>query len=163
MLLDIKRRGKKGIFQVSGTVAGVRVRRSLAVDTREDAEVAAHKIEREILDEAVHGKPATVTFAKAVKHYKDKGGSPRFLWHTLEPTLTARLVNPDSRHVFQRRPLPISEPAAADSTAPFNPALLRLSHMTQLAGLLAMEAKRVSVNSMRAQPYCVTHRRTSDE
>jgi integrase len=79
MLLKIKRRGAKGIFQVTGTVAGVRVRQSLSVDTKEDAQVRANQIERQILDEAIHGKRATVTFAKAVNLYRQKGGSPRFL------------------------------------------------------------------------------------
>src|SRR5215831_8226679 len=78
-MLEIEKRGKKGIYWATGTINGVRIRKSLGVDTKEHAEALRLKLEQAALDEQVHGKKATTTFANAVLLYKQKGGSKRFL------------------------------------------------------------------------------------
>jgi integrase len=78
-MLKIERRGKKGIYWAIGTINGERIRQSLGVDTKEQAEAERLKLEQAHLDEKVYGKKATATFADAIVLYKQKGGKPRFL------------------------------------------------------------------------------------
>src|SRR5689334_15347512 len=78
-MLRIVRRGKKGIFQVVGTVAGVRVRERTGTDSQRHAEAKRVQIEAQLLDTAVFGKRRTATFAEAVILYRQKGHPGRFL------------------------------------------------------------------------------------
>jgi len=78
-MLKIEKKGRKGIYYVQGTVAGIRVRQSLRVDSKTHAETLAAKLEQELLDEVTYGRKHSATFADAVLIYKQKGGSPRFL------------------------------------------------------------------------------------
>jgi integrase len=79
MPIKIVRRGKAGIWQIRGTVAGQRVRESTGTASQRHAEAARAKLEAELLDGAIYGKRRTATFAEAVVIYKTKGGSGRFL------------------------------------------------------------------------------------
>jgi integrase len=78
-MLKIERRGKAGIWQVIGTLRGIRVHQSTGTASREHAEAERIKIEKRILDEEVYGKRVTAVFAEAVEVYLNGGGSPRFV------------------------------------------------------------------------------------
>ncbi|MBX9587859.1 MAG: tyrosine-type recombinase/integrase [Hyphomonadaceae bacterium] len=78
-MLKLVRRGKKGVFQIIGTVAGQRVRESTGVASQEHAEVIRAKREAALLEEATWGKRYTATFSEAVNLYAQKGGSPRYV------------------------------------------------------------------------------------
>jgi integrase len=78
MSLKIVRRGKRGIFQIVGTVAGCHIRKSTGLESERHAEAERIKLETRLLDEATYGKRHTATFYEAVDLYRVKGGSRRF-------------------------------------------------------------------------------------
>jgi hypothetical protein len=63
-------------LQLRGTVRGIRVRESTGVPfaKRKQAEEARARREAELLEQAIHGRPATVTFAEACAGYLKNGG-----------------------------------------------------------------------------------------
>lgn len=83
-MLKLTRRGKKGIWQIVGTVRGQRYRESTGLTSQPHAEALLAQRQKEILDRHTWGEERTTTFAEAVILYLDKGGSPRFL----EPLVT---------------------------------------------------------------------------
>jgi integrase len=78
-MLKIERRGKKGIFQIIGTLRGVRVHESTRTTSEPHAEALRIQLEKRILDEDVYGKRVTAIFSEAVVAYLEGGGSPRFV------------------------------------------------------------------------------------
>ena len=83
-MLELKRRGKKGTWQIKGSINGKRYRESTGTDSRTHAEAILAKRQAEILDRSVWGEARTSTFAEAVVYYLEKGGEARFL----EPLLS---------------------------------------------------------------------------
>ena len=87
MPLKLVRDPKSPNWQLRGTVRGIRVRESTGVPyaKRGKAEEVRARREAEVLEELIHGRPATVTFAQACDGYlknggrKGTGGSPRFM------------------------------------------------------------------------------------
>lgn len=80
---------KNGIFYIKGTVRGVEVDESTGLRDFEAADALRVKREKEILDEAVHGKVAVSTFNEAylnyIKEKPDGGGSmARFMPKLIE-------------------------------------------------------------------------------
>ena len=71
-MLNIVRRGKKGIFQIRGRWAGERIRESAGTVSEEHAEAKRVQLERQLLDEGTYGKRATATFAVAVVLYHQR-------------------------------------------------------------------------------------------
>jgi integrase len=77
-LITTKRKGSP-FFQITGTVAGERIRQSAGTADKGQAEEEAARLEREIRQRRIYGPPAVATFAQAVNLYIDDGGEARFL------------------------------------------------------------------------------------
>lgn len=77
MPLTLYKRGK--IWHCRGLVAGVRVRRSLRVEKKDDAQREANRIESLVLKGRYDGPGAILTFADAAAHYRKLGKVPRYL------------------------------------------------------------------------------------
>lgn len=77
MPLTLYKRGK--IWHCRGLVAGVRVRRSLRVEKKDDAQREANRIESLVLKGRFDGPGAILTFADAATHYRKLGKVPRYL------------------------------------------------------------------------------------
>jgi integrase/recombinase XerD len=77
MALKLVTRG--GIYYVRGTVRGQSVYETTGTDNEKAAEEIRAKREAKLLEDSIHGRAATVTFAEAASSYLDSGGSPRFL------------------------------------------------------------------------------------
>jgi integrase len=78
-----------------GTVRRIRVEESTGLTDKRQAEVLRAKREAEIVDQSIHGRRTTATFAAAVVSYLEAGGSRRFLDHVLEHFGTTPLVHID--------------------------------------------------------------------
>lgn len=92
-MLTLSRRGKKGIFQISGTLAGERVRESTFTNSEPHAQVILAKRQQEILDRYTWGEQRTATFAEAVVLYLEGGGEDRFINPLLDRFGTMRLAD----------------------------------------------------------------------
>src|SRR5262245_27994842 len=87
MPIKLVERPESPFWQLRGTVRGIRIRESTGVPiaNRRQAEDVRIKREAEVIEQSIHGRPATVTFAAAVNSYlktggrKRTGGSPRFM------------------------------------------------------------------------------------
>lgn len=79
MPLRVGKRGKAGIWYVTGQLDGARYNRSSGSTRKEDAEALKARIEAEAWQRRIHGKPSDLIFAQAVAIYVGDGGSPRFL------------------------------------------------------------------------------------
>lgn len=71
--------GPAGIFYISGTVAGQRIRRSAKTRDREVAQREAHRLEAALWKRRHFGEEAVVTFEDAALAYMKDGGERRFL------------------------------------------------------------------------------------
>ena len=83
MSLRLVRRPKSPHWIIRGTVRRVRVEESSGTGDKRAAEEIRAKREAEILEQSIHGRRATCTFAEAALSYIESGGSKRFL----EPVL----------------------------------------------------------------------------
>ena len=79
MSLKLTRRAKSPYWIMRGTVRGIRVEESTGTTDKKAAEEIRAKREAAILEQSIHGRVATVTFAEAALDYLDHGGSKRFL------------------------------------------------------------------------------------
>ncbi|BAM87637.1 putative prophage integrase [Bradyrhizobium oligotrophicum S58] len=80
MRLYLWRREDHHSWIIRGTDAqGNEIRQSTKTTNKAAAEGLRVKLEKELLDEQVHGKKAVVTFDAAAESYLENGGSPRFL------------------------------------------------------------------------------------
>ncbi len=70
---------RNGMYYVRGTVRGQSVYETTGTGDKKAAEAIRTKREAALLEESIHGRAATVTFAEAASSYLDSGGSPRFL------------------------------------------------------------------------------------
>jgi integrase len=78
-MLKISKRGKKGIWQIAGTVGGQRYRESTGTHSEPHAQVLLAKRQAEILDRITWGEKRTSFFAEAVILYLNQGGEARFV------------------------------------------------------------------------------------
>ena len=78
MPLELKRRPKSPYWIIRGTLRGIRVEESTGPGDRRAAEEILIKREAEILEQSIHGRRATATFAAAALSYLEQGGSKRF-------------------------------------------------------------------------------------
>lgn len=90
-MLKLSRRGKKGVFQISGSLAGQRVRESTGTSSEPHAQAILAKRQQEILDRYTWGEQRTATFAEAAVLYLEKGGEERFMNKLLDHFGTMRL------------------------------------------------------------------------
>jgi hypothetical protein len=70
---------RNGIYYVRGTVRGTSVYETTGTSDENAAEEIRIKREAQLLEDSIHGRKATVSFAEAASSYLDSGGSPRFL------------------------------------------------------------------------------------
>ena len=77
-MLKLIKRGKKGIFQIIGTIGGERYRESTGTNSEPHAQILLTKRQSEILDRLTWGERRTSLFAEAVILYLDQGGEARF-------------------------------------------------------------------------------------
>jgi integrase len=78
MPLRLVERPKSPYWIIRGTLRGIRVEESTGTSDRRAAEEILIKREAEILDQSIHGRRATTTFAAAAVSYLEQGGSKRF-------------------------------------------------------------------------------------
>jgi integrase len=76
--LELKRRPKSPYWIIRGTLRGIRVEESTGTSDRRAADEILIKREAEILEQSIHGRRATSTFAGAALSYLEHGGSKRF-------------------------------------------------------------------------------------
>ena len=84
-MLKITAHPVTGIFQISGTLGGQRVRTSARTCDRKTAQIAATAIEREHWQRRAAGKRETVMFEDAVVSYKRAGGVVDEVFATPKP------------------------------------------------------------------------------
>jgi integrase len=84
MPLGLVRRPKSPYWIMRGTVRGIRVEESTGLTDKRQAEIVRAKRESEIIEQSIHGRRTTATFAQAVVSYLETGGSRRFLDRVLE-------------------------------------------------------------------------------
>ncbi|WLB18946.1 site-specific integrase [Bradyrhizobium japonicum] len=78
MPLRLVERRKSPFWIIRGTLRGIRVEESTGTSDRRAAEEILIKREAEILEQSIHGRRATATFAAAALSYLEQGGSKRF-------------------------------------------------------------------------------------
>src|SRR5262245_34531442 len=74
----VKRKDAKAWY-IHGTVRRIPVRESTGTTDRVAAEAIRITREAELLNQSIHGKRATVTFADATLSYLEGGGSPKYI------------------------------------------------------------------------------------
>jgi integrase len=99
MSLRLVRRPRSPNWIIRGTVRGIRVTETAGTADRRVAEEIKTKREAEILEESVHGRRATTTWAEAALSYLDQGGSPRFLDRVTEHFKTTPLGRIDQEAI----------------------------------------------------------------
>lgn len=77
---------RNGIQYVRGTIRGQSVYETTGTGDKKKAEEIRAKLEAKMLEDSIHGRAATVTFAEAASSYLESGGSPRFLGKYNEAT-----------------------------------------------------------------------------
>src|SRR4051795_9612261 len=78
MPLRLVKRPKSPYWIIRGTLRRIRVEQSTGTSDRRAAEEILIKREAEILEQSIHGRRATETFASAALSYLRNGGSKRF-------------------------------------------------------------------------------------
>lgn len=73
-----KKPGRESLY-IRGTINGRRYSEGTGTTDPKIADAYRVKREHEIHQEAIHGKPATATFAQAALHYLEQGGDTRFM------------------------------------------------------------------------------------
>lgn len=84
--MGLKITERNGIFYLRGTVRGQSIYETTGTDDKKRAQEIRAKREASILEDSIHGRAATVTFAEAASSYLASGGSPRFLGGYSEKT-----------------------------------------------------------------------------
>ncbi len=108
-MLKIEPRGKKKVFWITGSVGGVRVRKSTKTNVRSHAETIKAKLELELSERQVFGEKRTCTFAEAAAHYLMQGGEARFMHPLLDEfglvkiaDLTSPMVADAARRLYPK-------------------------------------------------------------
>jgi hypothetical protein len=79
MPLELKRRKGSKHWYIRGTVRGQPIFETTGTHDKKAAEAIRIKREARLLDDSIHGKKASVTFAEAAVSYLTSGGSRRYL------------------------------------------------------------------------------------
>ncbi|MFN8829870.1 MAG: tyrosine-type recombinase/integrase [Labrys sp. (in: a-proteobacteria)] len=95
MPLKLVQRPGSPNFHLVGTVRGIRIRESTGTADRRKAEEIRARRENEILDQSIHGRAVTVTFASAVVSYVTGGGEKRNLEKLVRELGNRRLAEID--------------------------------------------------------------------
>lgn len=117
MSLRIYRRPGNPNWYLRGTVARQGVYETTGTDDKAAAEALRIRREAEILDRAVHGRRATVTFAQAAVTYVESGGERRFLPRLARyfgPDKLVRDIDADTVNACARALFPHAAPATVN-------------------------------------------------
>ena len=137
-MLKIVRRGKKGIFQITGTVGGERYRESTGTDSEPHAQVLLARRQNEALDRAVWGAKRTTLFAESISLYLEQGGEAQFTGKLLERFGAHRMSDITQADVlrFAKEAYPNSGPEGVDRQV-FTPliAIFRAAHAAGMCEL----------------------------
>lgn len=79
MPLKVVARHKSPYLYLRGTVRGISVDESTGVGCKKQAEIIRAKREAELIEESIHGKVVTMTFAQAALSYMEHGGDSRYI------------------------------------------------------------------------------------
>jgi len=101
-------------FYLRGAVRGIRIDESAGTGNRAKAEEIRTRREAELLDQSIHGRRATATFASAALSYMQQGGEARYLKPLLAHFGTGRLSAIDQAAID--RCAALIKPGAAEST-----------------------------------------------
>jgi integrase len=107
------RHGSPSLY-IRGTVRGIRVDESAGTSSRAKAEEIRTRREAALLDQSIHGRRASVTFASAALSYMEQGGESRYLTPLLTYFGNERLSAIDQAAID--RCARLIEPVAATST-----------------------------------------------
>ena len=78
MPLRLVKRPKSPYWIIRGTLRRIRIEESTGTSNQRAADEILVKREAEILEQSIHGRRATATFAAAALSYLEHGGSKRF-------------------------------------------------------------------------------------
>jgi hypothetical protein len=107
------RHGSPNLY-LRGTVRGIRIDESTGTSSRAKAEEIRTRRESELLDQSIHGRRATATFASAALSYMQQGGEGRYLTPLLAYFGVERLSAIDQAAID--RCAALLKPGAATST-----------------------------------------------
>ena len=99
MPIKLVKRPKSPFWVMRGTIRGIRVEETTGTADKKVAEEVRAKREAKILEQSIHGRVATVTFAEAALSYIDHGGSKRFLDKVVEHFTTTPLAKIDQEAI----------------------------------------------------------------
>jgi integrase len=111
--LELKRRPKSTYWIIRGTLRGIRVEESTGTGDRRAAEEILIKREAAILEQSIHGRRATATFAAAALSYLEQGGSKRFTVPVIKHfgTLPLARIDQDALDQGARKLYPAASPS----------------------------------------------------
>jgi integrase len=134
-MFKLVQRGKKGIWQITGTVGGERYRESTGTDSEPHAQVLLAKRQSEALDRAVWGAKRTTLFAEGLSLYLEQGGEARFTEKLLDRFGAYRMADITQADVlkFARETYPNSGPEGIDRQV-FTP-LIAIFRAANAAGM----------------------------
>jgi len=129
MPLGLVRRPESPYWIMRGTVRGIRVEESTGLADKRQAEIVRAKREAEIVEQSIHGRRITATFAQAVVSYLEAGGAKRYLDRVLEHFGTTPLVRIDQEAIERgaRKVYP-NVSAATQNRQFFTPTVAVLKH-----------------------------------
>jgi len=99
MPLVLVRRPKSPYWIIRGTIRGIRIEETTGTTSKQYAEEIRAKREVELLEQSIHGRAATTTFAHAALAYVEGGGSDRFLAPVVEYFTTTLLSKIDQQAI----------------------------------------------------------------
>ncbi|HVV94826.1 MAG TPA: site-specific integrase [Hyphomicrobiales bacterium] len=124
----VSRHGSPALY-LRGTIRGIRVDESTRTGDRRAAEEIRAKREAELLEQSIHGKRATATFAHAAASYLENGGDGRFLAPVIRHFGTTPLarIDQDALDAGAKKLYPNAGPATRNRHF-FTPASAVLHH-----------------------------------
>jgi integrase len=141
-MLKLEKRGKSGIWQIKGTIAGQRYRESTGTTSEPHAQVLLARRQSEALDRAVWGAKRTTLFAEAVSLYLEGGGEAQFVGKLLDRFGAQRMADITQSDVqtFARDAYRNSGPQSVDRTV-FTP-LIAIYRAANAAGMCELPSFR---------------------
>ena len=165
-MLKLEKRGKKGIFWITGTLNGERYRESTRTNSRTHAQSILAKRQDDILDSAVFGEKKTTTFAECAQLYMEQGGERKFLAPLIKrfdgmrmSEITQAVVSRTAQELYP------NQGAASRVRTVFTPlnAVLRTAHRAGMCELVMFEKPKLKKTNVRyaddrwfelVLPYC---------
>jgi integrase len=145
-MLTLHKRGKKGLWQIKGTINGERYRESTGTTSRTHAQAILAKRQSQILDRTVFGEERTSILAEAMELYIKQGGEKRFLEPLLQRWGELRIADISQAEVTRgAHELYPGRTAAWHVRAVYTPlnAIIRQAHRAGMCELRVFEKPKV--------------------